>query len=120
MQMLPLMHVWTSLVWTINLVYRYLIAVDHLPNLLLFPPLYNFLRVLPYSAVNIDSWLLYPSFLQMELATYLYHSLSSIPGVRIYGPVPSNTVQRAALCTFNVENIHPTDIATFLDQQVYP
>ncbi|XXG86033.1 hypothetical protein AAC387_Pa11g1016 [Persea americana] len=52
---------------------------------------------------------------EMELATYLYHSLSSIPSVRIYGP--SNTVQRASLCAFNVENIHPTDIATFLDQQ---
>ncbi|EEF39150.1 cysteine desulfurase 1, chloroplastic isoform X2 [Ricinus communis] len=54
---------------------------------------------------------------EMELANYLYESLSSVPSVRIYGPKPSENVHRAALCSFNVENIHPTDIATFLDQQ---
>ncbi|KAF9588876.1 hypothetical protein IFM89_016839 [Coptis chinensis] len=37
--------------------------------------------------------------------------------IRIYGPVPSEHVSRAALCLFNVENIHPTDIATFLDRE---
>lgn len=56
--------------------------------------------------------------LQVELANYLYESLRSVPGVHVYGPAPSQTVFRAALCSFNVENIHPTDIATFLDQQV--
>lgn len=55
---------------------------------------------------------------QMELAKYLYENLLSIPNIRIYGPKPSEHVQRAALCSFNVENIHPTDIATLLDQQV--
>ncbi|GMH02422.1 hypothetical protein Nepgr_004261 [Nepenthes gracilis] len=54
---------------------------------------------------------------EMELADYLYESLCSVPKIRIYGPVRSQMVQRAALCSFNVENIHPTDIATFLDQQ---
>ena len=33
------------------------------------------------------------------------------------GPVPN--AERAALCSFNIENMHPTDIATFLDQQVH-
>ncbi|GER38608.1 cysteine desulfurase family protein [Striga asiatica] len=54
---------------------------------------------------------------EIELANYLYSRLDSLPGVRVYGPPPSKTVKRAALCSFNVENIHPTDIATFLDQQ---
>ncbi|XP_043725912.1 cysteine desulfurase 1, chloroplastic [Telopea speciosissima] len=54
---------------------------------------------------------------ETELAKYLYENLCSIPGIRIYGPMPSQTVHRAALCSFNVENIHPTDIATILDQQ---
>ncbi|OVA13693.1 Aminotransferase [Macleaya cordata] len=54
---------------------------------------------------------------ERELANYLYESLHSIPNIRIYGPAPSQTVSRAALCSFNVDNIHPTDIATFLDQQ---
>ncbi|GFY96477.1 NAD(P)-binding Rossmann-fold superfamily protein [Actinidia rufa] len=54
----------------------------------------------------------------VELSNYLYESLLSVPNIRIYGPKPSQTVSRAALCSFNIEDIHPTDIATFLDQQV--
>lgn len=54
---------------------------------------------------------------EMKLADYLYRSLKSIPNAHIYGPTPSETVHRAALCSFNVENIHPTDIATYLDEQ---
>ncbi|KAI8531595.1 hypothetical protein RHMOL_Rhmol11G0148600 [Rhododendron molle] len=55
--------------------------------------------------------------LEVELSNYLYESLRSVPNIQIYGPVPSQTVRRAALCSFNVKDIHPTDIATFLDQQ---
>jgi hypothetical protein len=57
--------------------------------------------------------------LQLELANYLHESLRAVPNIRIYGPVPSGNINRAALCSFNVESIHPTDIATFLDQQVW-
>lgn len=57
--------------------------------------------------------------LQVELSNYLYNSLFSVPSVRIYGPRPSKEENRAALCSFNVEDVHPTDIATFLDQEVY-
>ncbi|GAB2211270.1 hypothetical protein Droror1_Dr00016563 [Drosera rotundifolia] len=53
---------------------------------------------------------------EMELADYLYESLRSVPNLRIYGPKPSWAVQRAALCSFNVENIQSTDLATLLDQ----
>ncbi|KAM0972374.1 hypothetical protein ACFX19_020369 [Malus domestica] len=53
----------------------------------------------------------------MFLGKYLYESLQSVPNIRIYGPAPSEHIFRAALCSFNVENIHPTDLATFLDQQ---
>jgi cysteine desulfurase / selenocysteine lyase len=56
---------------------------------------------------------------QKELATYLYEKLISVPNVRIYGPSPSQTGHRAPLCSFNVENVHPTDIAEILDLQVY-
>lgn len=54
---------------------------------------------------------------EVELGNYLYEKLGAVAGVRIYGPAPSETVDRAALCSFNVEGLHPTDIATFLDQQ---
>ncbi len=41
--------------------------------------------------------------------------LASESGVRIYGPSPEAAQGRAALATFNVEGIHPTDISTILD-----
>lgn len=40
--------------------------------------------------------------------------LSAVKGVTIYGPPPSRG--RAALCTFNVEGLHATDVSTLLDQ----
>ncbi|CAO2038613.1 unnamed protein product [Urochloa humidicola] len=54
---------------------------------------------------------------EKELAMYLYESLLSVPNIRIYGPAPSQTDHRAPLCSFNVENVHPTDIAEILDLQ---
>ncbi|CAJ2657319.1 cysteine desulfurase chloroplastic-like [Trifolium pratense] len=54
---------------------------------------------------------------EVELGTYLYERLLSVPNIHIYGPAPSKEVKRASLCSFNVENLHPTDLATFLDQQ---
>ncbi|KAK3139194.1 hypothetical protein QOZ80_5AG0379300 [Eleusine coracana subsp. coracana] len=54
---------------------------------------------------------------EKELAAYLYENLISVPNVRIYGPSPSQTGHRAPLCSFNVENVHPTDIAEILDLQ---
>lgn len=76
------------------------------------PPLDFSIRVLESDALFSNL------FIQVELSNYLYESLCSVPNIRIYGPMPSRTFQRAALCSFNVEGIHPTDIATLLDQQV--
>lgn len=39
--------------------------------------------------------------------------LSVVPGVTIYGPLPSRG--RAALASFNVEGLHATDVSTLLD-----
>ncbi|AQK57051.1 Cysteine desulfurase 1 chloroplastic [Zea mays] len=66
---------------------------------------------------TIASSLLLASAFQKELGTYLYESLLSVPNVQIYGPAPSQTVHRAPLCSFNIENVHPTDIAEILDLQ---
>ena len=41
--------------------------------------------------------------------------LSSLNKLTIYGPKPSRG--RAALCSFNVEGLHATDISTLLDQE---
>jgi len=52
---------------------------------------------------------------EIEMANYLYQQLSSVPGVVIYGPPPSTPRGRAALCAFNVEGLHATDVSTLLD-----
>jgi cysteine desulfurase/selenocysteine lyase len=53
---------------------------------------------------------------EKELGTYLYEQLVVLDRVKIYGPPPSVPNGRAALCTFNVEGLHPTDVSTLLDQ----
>ena len=53
---------------------------------------------------------------EKELGTYLYTELSQLERVKIYGPPPTAAQGRAALCTFNVEGLHPTDVSTLLDQ----
>ncbi|KAL0037076.1 hypothetical protein WJX77_011603 [Trebouxia sp. C0004] len=50
-----------------------------------------------------------------ELGGYLYQQLSSLNKLTIYGPRPNRG--RAALCSFNVEGLHATDISTLLDQE---
>ena len=39
--------------------------------------------------------------------------LAAVPGVTIYGPPPARG--RAALASFNVDNLHATDISTALN-----
>jgi cysteine desulfurase/selenocysteine lyase len=48
-----------------------------------------------------------------ELAEYLYERLAAVPGIEILGP--TNPKQRAALCAFHHEQVHPSDLSTFLD-----
>ncbi|MCU4764694.1 cysteine desulfurase SufS [Bacillus cereus] len=45
-----------------------------------------------------------------ELAQYALERLSEVDGVTIYGPQ-----HRAGLVTFNIEDVHPHDVATVLD-----
>ncbi|MFD0716440.1 cysteine desulfurase [Paenibacillus sp. GCM10027626] len=47
-----------------------------------------------------------------KLASYAYERLSAIAGTTIYGPGPR---ERAGLITFNIEDVHPHDVATVLD-----
>lgn len=49
-----------------------------------------------------------------ELTEYAYESLSEIPGLRIFGPPPGP--DRTGVLSFDVEGIHPHDIATILDR----
>jgi cysteine desulfurase / selenocysteine lyase len=48
-----------------------------------------------------------------ELTEYAFEALSEIEGLRIFGPPPGD---RAGVISFDVEGIHPHDIATILDR----
>jgi cysteine desulfurase / selenocysteine lyase len=47
-----------------------------------------------------------------KLAEYAYEQLSQVDGMTIYGPK-----QRAGLVTFNIDDVHPHDVATVLDAE---
>ena len=47
-----------------------------------------------------------------ELAQYALERLAGIDGVTVYGPK-----ERAGLVTFNIEGVHPHDVATVLDAE---
>lgn len=50
-----------------------------------------------------------------ELAEYLYNRLKDVAGVRVLGPTdPKN---RAALCAFHHDAVHPSDLSSFLDME---
>ncbi|HWO94905.1 MAG TPA: cysteine desulfurase [Bacillus sp. (in: firmicutes)] len=47
-----------------------------------------------------------------KLAQYALERMSEIDGITIYGPK-----ERAGVVTFNIENVHPHDVATVLDAE---
>ncbi len=49
-----------------------------------------------------------------ELAAYALERLAEVPGVITYGPPPE---RRAGIVSFNVEGIHPHDVAQVLDSE---
>ena len=51
--------------------------------------------------------------LGQRLGRKAYEALSEIPGLTVYGPA----VDRGPLITFNVEGIHPHDLAALLDSK---
>ena len=48
-----------------------------------------------------------------EISTYMHKRLNEVKGVNVLGPPVD--VERAALCAFWVDNVHPSDLSTFLD-----
>ncbi|KAA8491171.1 putative cysteine desulfurase [Porphyridium purpureum] len=51
---------------------------------------------------------------EQRIGRYLYDRLSAFKQVKIYGPHP-DVAERASLCSFNVEGVHPSDLATMMD-----
>lgn len=50
-----------------------------------------------------------------NLAAYALDKMSSIEGIRIFGPM--DPAKRAGLVTFNLADVHPHDVATVLDAE---
>lgn len=50
---------------------------------------------------------------ERRLAAYAYEKLSSLEGITLYGPKQN----RVGLVTFNLEDVHPHDVATVLDSK---
>ena len=51
---------------------------------------------------------------EQELTKYAHDRLSNIEGITIYGPAPH---QKAGVISFNMDEIHPHDVAGILDTQ---
>lgn len=51
---------------------------------------------------------------EQELVKYAHDRLQKIEGITIYGPAPH---QKAGVISFNIEGIHPHDVAGILDAQ---
>ena len=52
----------------------------------------------------------------MNEAPQLLRQMAQVPGLTLYGPDPAQGHHRAALVAFTHESVHPSDLATFLDQ----
>lgn len=52
---------------------------------------------------------------ERELIDYAYKQLSAVGGVSIIGP--KDVKERGALITFNLDHIHPHDVASILDEE---
>jgi cysteine desulfurase/selenocysteine lyase len=52
---------------------------------------------------------------ELSLVAYLLPRLSEIPGITVYGPKTLN--DRVGVVSFNIEGIHPHDVATIFDRE---
>ena len=60
------------------------------------------------SAIGLDAVEAY----EHELAAYALERIAEIPGIRVFGPPPE---RRAGIVSFDVEGVHPHDVAQILD-----
>jgi len=51
---------------------------------------------------------------EAELTAYAWERLSEVPGLTLYGPPPD---RRAGIVSFNLEGIHPHDVAQVVDSE---
>lgn len=54
---------------------------------------------------------------EVRLGNYLFERLREIPSLVLYGPDPAKGYKRCGLVSFTSKDVHPTDLALFLDQE---
>ncbi|MFH7818647.1 cysteine desulfurase [Neobacillus thermocopriae] len=52
---------------------------------------------------------------EQKLAAYALEKMAKIEGIQIYGPL--DPAKRAGVVTFNIQDVHPHDVATVLDAE---
>jgi cysteine desulfurase/selenocysteine lyase len=63
----------------------------------------DYLEAVGFDAIHVH---------EQELVAYTLEKLGEIPGVTLYGPPPD---RRAGIVSFNLEGVHPHDVAQVLD-----
>jgi cysteine desulfurase/selenocysteine lyase len=63
----------------------------------------DYLEAVGFDAIHVH---------EQELVAYALEKLGEIPGVTLYGPPPD---RRAGIVSFNLEGVHPHDVAQVLD-----
>ncbi|HHV74449.1 MAG TPA: cysteine desulfurase [Thermoanaerobacterium sp.] len=72
---------------------------------------YGLMKAIEYvEKIGLDNILRH----EQELTEYALEKLSKIDYVKLYGP--KDAKDRTGIISFNVENVHPHDVATILDQ----
>jgi len=72
---------------------------------------YGLMKAIEYvEKIGLDNILKH----EQELTEYALEKLSKIDYVKLYGP--KDAKDRTGIISFNVENVHPHDVATILDQ----
>lgn len=53
---------------------------------------------------------------ELKLTQHCWNSLKKIEGVTLYGPDPNKVTNRAGIVSFDIEGVHPHDVAQVLDE----
>lgn len=54
---------------------------------------------------------------ELEIGQYLYKRMSEVDGITILGPLSDKKGDRTAIVAFVCDNVHPSDLSTFLDME---
>lgn len=89
-----------------DLPHKFEAGTPHIAGVIAFKECFKFLE-----SIGLEDIKAHEAF----LCSYATEKLSKIPGLKILGP--TNLENKSAVISFTIENAHPQDIGTLLDQQ---